>query len=426
MSKWYQQEATAVTRALGTDLVGGLDKTEAQRRLAEHGPNELRAAQPISPWHILGEQFKNILIIILLMATGLSAFLGHGVEAVVITIIVLFAVVLGFVQEFRAERAIEALRRMAAPTATVLRNGDEEKVPARELVTGDILLLHAGDKVAADARLIQAVNLQIEEAALTGESLPVEKQTAPLPGEDLAIGDRVNLAYAGTVVTYGRGRAVVVATGMKTEFGKIAQMLETVETGRTPLQLSLDKVGRMLAQVAIVIVALIVALGLLRGQPFLEMLVFGIALAVAVVPEALPAVVTISLAIGVRRMVKRNALIRRLPAVETHPGPNQKDDRQEHSYCSLSLSVNRRTVSTGQTARHTILCATDPKWLASRGSAPAPRAPMTIRSDAVSAAAFRMTFAGAPISTITSGLGPRSPRGGTSSRKRTLAICASR
>ena len=214
MSKWYQQEATAVTRALGTDPVGGLDKTEAQRRLAEHGPNELRAAQPISPWHILGEQFKNILIIILLMATGLSAFLGHGVEAVVITVIVLFAVVLGFVQEFRAERAIEALRQMAAPTATVLRNGDEEKVPARELVTGDILLLHAGDKIAADARLIEAVNLQIEEAALTGESLPVEKQTAPLPGEDLAIGDRVNLAYAGTVVTYGRGRAVVVATGM--------------------------------------------------------------------------------------------------------------------------------------------------------------------------------------------------------------------
>ena len=317
MRKWYQQEAVAVTRTLATDPVGGLDKAEAQRRLAEHGPNELRTAQPISPWHILGEQFKNILIIILLMATGLSAFLGHGVEAVVITVIVLFAVVLGFVQEFRAERAIEALRQMAAPTATVLRNGDEEKVPTRELVTGDILLLHAGDKVAADARLIEAVNLQIEEAALTGESLPVEKQTAPLPGEDLAIGDRVNLAYAGTVVTYGRGRAVVVATGMKTEFGKIAQMLETVETGRTPLQLSLDKVGRRLAQVAIIIVALIVALGLLRGQPFLEMLVFGIALAVAVVPEALPAVVTISLAIGVRRMVRRNALVRRLPAVET-------------------------------------------------------------------------------------------------------------
>ena len=317
MSNWYQQEAAAVTRALGTDPVGGLDKTEAQRRLAEHGPNELRTALPISAWHILGEQFKNILIIILLMATGLSAFLGHGVEAVVITVIVLFAVVLGFVQEFRAERAIEALREMAAPTATVLRNGDEEKVPARELVTGDILLLHAGDKIAADARLIEAVNLQIEEAALTGESLPVEKQTTPLPGEDLAIGDRVNLAYAGTVVTYGRGRAVVVATGMKTEFGKIAQMLETVETGPTPLQLSLDKVGRMLAQVAIVIVALIVALGLLRGQPFIEILIFGIALAVAVVPEALPAVVTISLAIGVQRMVKRNALVRRLPAVET-------------------------------------------------------------------------------------------------------------
>jgi Ca2+-transporting ATPase len=316
MTEVHAQAVEEVLKQLGTSH-HGLTAEEAARRLAEYGPNELQAARRVSPWQILGEQFKNVLIIILLIATVLSAFLGHGIEAIVITVIVLFAVVLGFVQEYRAERAIEALRQMAAPTATVVRNGEEEKIPARELVPGDVLLLHPGDKLAADARLTEAVNLQIEEAALTGESLPVEKQTGPLSGANLALGDRTNMSYAGTVATYGRGRAVVVATGMQTEFGKIAQMLETVETGRTPLQQNLDKVGRMLARVAVIIVVLIVALGLFRGQPFIEMLVFGIALAVAVVPEALPAVVTISLAIGVQRMVRRHALVRRLPAVET-------------------------------------------------------------------------------------------------------------
>jgi Ca2+-transporting ATPase len=295
----------------------GLTGAEAAQRLAEYGPNELQAAHRISPWRILFEQFKNVLILILLVATAISAFLGHGVEAIAITVIVLFAVLLGFVQEYRAERAIEALRQMAAPTATALRDGAEVEIPARDLVPGDIILLRAGDKVPADARLIEAVNLQIEEAALTGESVPVEKHAARLTNGELALGDRKNMAYAGTAVTYGRGRAVVVATGMNTEFGKVAQMLQTIETGKTPLQENLDKVGHALARAAFAVVAVIVALGLFRGQPFIEMLVFGIALAVAVVPEALPAVVTISLAIGVQRMVKRNALMRRLPAVET-------------------------------------------------------------------------------------------------------------
>ena len=234
-----------------------------------------------------------------------------------ITVIVLFAVLLGFVQEYRAERAIEALRDMAAPTATVLRDGEESEVPARELVPGDVILLSAGDRIPGDARLIEAVNLQIQEAALTGESLAVEKHTAPIAGDDLALGDRRNMAYAGTSASYGRGRAVVVATGMKTEFGKIARLLQTVKTGKTPLQQNLDKMGFMLARAALVIVAVIVAVGLFRGQPFIEILVFGIALAVAVVPEALPAVVTISLATGVQRLVRRHALVRHLPAVET-------------------------------------------------------------------------------------------------------------
>lgn len=295
----------------------GLNATEAAKRLLESGPNELQAAHRVSPWEILLEQFKNVLILILLGATLISLFLGHGIESVVIAIIVLFAVFLGFVQEYRAERAIEALRQMAAPTATVLRDKTEIKIPAREVVPGDVILLRTGDRVPADARLLETINLQIEEAALTGESVPVEKHTQALEKGDLPVGDRKNLVYAGTAVTYGRGKALVTATGMNTEFGKIAKMLQDVESGKTPLQQNLDKVGTVLARAALVVVAIIVALGLMRGQPFVEMLIFGIALAVAVVPEALPAVVTISLAIGVQKMVKRNALIRRLPAVET-------------------------------------------------------------------------------------------------------------
>jgi Ca2+-transporting ATPase len=294
----------------------GLTDAEAAARRERYGPNELKAAERISPWRILLEQFKNVLILILLGATVLSVALGHGIESLVIAVIVLFAVLLGFIQEYRAERAIESLKKLAAPNATVLRGGVEKKVPARDVVPGDVVLLHTGDRVPADARLLEAVNLQAEEAALTGESVAVEKHVDTLAGA-LPVGDRKNVVHAGTVLTYGRGRAVVVATGMQTEFGRIAQLLETVETGRTPLQKNLDKVGSVLARVAFVVVAVIVGLGLFRGQPFVEMLIFGIALAVAVVPEALPAVVTISLALGVQRMVKRNALIRRLPAVET-------------------------------------------------------------------------------------------------------------
>ncbi|MEK6813231.1 MAG: cation-translocating P-type ATPase [Nitrospirota bacterium] len=313
---WHSLAAEDVLREVGSSA-GGLSEQEALRRLAEYGPNELKETAGVSPLSIFFNQFKNVLLAVLLVAVALSALMGHAAEAVVIGAIVLLAVVMGFIQEYRAERAVEALRALAAPAATVLRDGEERQVPARDLVPGDLLVLHTGDKVGADARLIEAVNLQAMEAVLTGESMPVEKDASLVSEAGASLGDRRNMLYAGTALTYGRGRGVVVQTGMTTEFGKIAGMLQTVERGRTPLQKELDRVGKRLVQAGLVVVALIVGAGLLRGEPLFQMFVWGIALAVAVVPEALPAVVTVSLALGVRRMVRRNALVRRLPAVET-------------------------------------------------------------------------------------------------------------
>jgi Ca2+-transporting ATPase len=300
-----------------TSAATGLAGDEATRRLHEHGPNELQSLKRESAWHTLLAQFKNVLILILLAGTIVSGFLGHTLEAAVITVIVLFAVLLGFFQEHRASRALEALRKMAAPAARVLRDGEEVTVPARELVPGDVVILRAGDRVPADTRLIQSINLAIDEAALTGESEPAQKSTNAIDDPQLPLGDRRNMTYAGTLVTSGRGRGLVVLTGMSTEFGRIAQLVETVDVTRTPLQENLDRLGATLGKAALAVVALVVVVGLVRGLPVIDMFMFGIALAVAVVPEALPAVVTISLAIGVRRMVKRNALVRRLPVVET-------------------------------------------------------------------------------------------------------------
>ena len=219
---WPALTIDDVTKELGTAPTG-LTAIEAARRLGELGPNEIQAAARISAWWILLEQFQNVLIIILLGATAVSALMGHTIESLAIAVIVLFAVILGFIQEFRAERAIDALRKMAAPHAKVIRDGRELDIAAREVVPGDVVLLQPGDRVPADGRLVEAVNLRIEESVLTGESVPVEKQTAPLTQPDLAVGDRLNMAFGGTVATYGRGRAVIVATGMQTEFGKIAR-----------------------------------------------------------------------------------------------------------------------------------------------------------------------------------------------------------
>ena len=313
---WHTLATDAVIAALGT-APNGLTAAEAARRLAEGGPNELEAHKSISAWETFVAQFKNVLILILLSATVVSGFLGHTLEATVITIIVLFAVLLGFIQEHRAGRALEALRQMAAPTARAMRDGEEVVVAARELVPGDAIVIRTGDRVPADARLLESINLTVDESALTGESVAVEKASAALSETALPLGDRRNMIYAGTIAAYGRGRAVVAATGMATEFGQIARMVQSVEAGRTPLQENLDRLGGALGKAALVVVAIVVAVGLARGLPPIDMFMFGIALAVAVVPEALPAVVTISLAIGVRRMVRRQALVRRLPIVET-------------------------------------------------------------------------------------------------------------
>ncbi len=314
---YFTMTAAQTCQLLGADVHRGLSHEQAKNRLIQYGQNLLKAAERASPFKLLLAQFGNVLTVILLIAAGVSAVLGHTVEAVTISVIVVFSVVLGFVQEFRAEKAIDALKKMAAPGATVLRDGEEVDMPAAEIVPGDIVLLTTGDRVPADGRLLLAVNLQTDEAAMTGESVPAEKDAGAIITEKASLGDRKNMVYAGTSVSYGRGSFVVTTTGMHTEFGAIAGMLSSVETSETPLQQSLDRMGHSLARAAFCIIAVIAAIGLYRGQAFIDVLLFGIALAVAVVPEALPAVVTISLAIGVQRMVRRNALIRRLPAVET-------------------------------------------------------------------------------------------------------------
>ncbi|MCJ7654253.1 MAG: calcium-transporting P-type ATPase, PMR1-type [Dehalococcoidia bacterium] len=312
---WHNLEVSEALASLDSKR-DGLSQEEAQHRLAQFGHNELAAGERISPWKIFLEQFKNFLIIILLVAVVLSAVVGEVADAIVIFVIILFAAGLGFIQEYRAERAMEALKKMAAPMASVLRNGKEVEIPSRELVPGDIIILRTGDRIPADARLIEAVNLKADEASLTGESLPVEKTAKVLPGE-VSVGDRKNMVFTGTAAVYGRGTAIVTASGMVTEFGKIATMLQEVEKEQTPLQINLDKLGKWIAIGSLALCFVLAGIGVLRGHQILEMLIWGVSLAVAAVPEALPAVVTISLALGVQKMVRRHALIRKLPAVET-------------------------------------------------------------------------------------------------------------
>jgi Ca2+-transporting ATPase len=317
MADWYRLEIQEVLSHMESDSEPGLKRGEVHRRLAKYGPNELIERGAKSPWRILWEQMTALLVIILIIAAIASALLGDYKDTVAIVAIIVLNAALGFTQEYRAEQAMAALKKMAVPTVKVRRDGHLREVSARELVPGDIVQLEAGAFVPADGRVLESVNLRTEEAALTGESEPVDKSSAPLSGQDLPLGDRRNMVYMGTVVSYGRGLAVITETGMDTQLGHIADMIQTVQQEQTPLQRRLDQLGRGLALAALVIVGLVFVLGLLRGENWRLMLLTAISMAVAAVPEGLPAVVTIGLALGAQRMLKREALIRKLPAVET-------------------------------------------------------------------------------------------------------------
>jgi Ca2+-transporting ATPase len=303
--------------ALLETSTAGLGTAEAGRRLAAHGPNAIVEGRRRSWPALLAAQFLDVPILVLLGAAFIAGLIGDPVDTIVILAIVVLNAVIGFSQEYRAERALAALKAMAASSAVAMRDGRLTMVPAAELVPGDIVLVDAGRIVPADLRLIEAASLRTNEAALTGESLPVDKATDTLEAADLAIGERSNLLHKGTYVTRGRAVGVVIATGMGTEFGRIAALLRDVRAVQTPLQQRLGRLGRNLAALVIVICAIVFATGVLRGELWLPMLMTALSLAVAAIPEALPAVVTISLALGARRMVARHVLIRRLPAVET-------------------------------------------------------------------------------------------------------------
>lgn len=314
--KWFRISIPETFSILQTGWEG-LTEEEAKRRLAEFGPNEIATEKKSSPLVLFFKQFLNLLSVILMAAALISLFIGDVLEAVTILAIVFLAGVLGFLQEYKAERALEALKKLATPKATVIRGGKEIELPARELVPGDLVILKAGNRVPADGRVVEAVNLLVEEAVLTGESIPVEKNTQPIAAEEVPLPDRVNMVFSGTLVVNGRGKMVVTATGMKSAFGQIAGLLQEVEEKKTLLQVELDRTGKRLGTFALILCAVISLFGILRGYPVIDMFIWGVALAVAIIPEALPAVVTIGLALGLRRMVKRNALVRKLQAVET-------------------------------------------------------------------------------------------------------------
>lgn len=313
---WWRFTVEETLERLGT-CPSGLSAAEAAERLAATGPNALKEAKRRSPLAMLGAQFADFAIMVLMGAALVAGAIGDLHDAAAIAAIVLINAVIGFSQEFRAERAMEALRKMAAGTATVLRRGEPAAVPTMEIVPGDVVVLEAGNVVPADLRLTGAFRLQMDESLLTGESLPVVKTTEALTDADPPLGERMNLVFRGTVVVTGRGSGVAVATGMATELGRIAALVEETEETRTPLQKRLAAFGRRLALVILAVCALVFFLGFLRGEPFLLMMLTAVSLAVAAIPEALPAVVTIALAFGARRMVRENALIRRLPAVES-------------------------------------------------------------------------------------------------------------
>ena len=324
---WYSDKLDDVVRELNTDLAQGLSDSEAAVRLQEHGSNRLNEKKPRSFLQRFLDQMKDVMIIILLIAALISLGLSiynfiQGAEAdwiepIVIVLIVIVNGLLGVIQESKAEAALEALKNMSSPSAKVLRDGEMRSIPSTDLVPGDIVDIEAGDLVPADCRLLSSASFKCDESALTGESVPVEKDAAVEIPDIAPLGDRLNMAYSGCAGSYGRARALVVETGMHTEMGKIASMLEEEEETVTPLQNRLAHLGKTLGFLALAICAVILVVGLIDRLPVIDMIMTSVSLAVAAIPEGLPAIVTIVLAIGVQRMVAKNAIIRRLPAVET-------------------------------------------------------------------------------------------------------------
>jgi Ca2+-transporting ATPase len=317
MKNWFAKQPQEILQEFETNLENGLSEKEVALRQQKYGPNELIDRGTKSPWKIILEQLTETMVVILIVSAIIMLFLQEYKDAIVILIIVLLNSALGFSQEYRAEQAMAALKKMATPKVRVRRGGRVSEISSRELVPGDVFYLEAGNSVPADGSLIENVNMRVQEAVLTGESEAVEKDLKPIFKENPALGDQHNRVFMGTLVSYGRATAVVTNTGMETELGKIAEMIQSVGAERTPLQRRLDQLGKSLAIAAFAIVVVVFLLGVLRGEPLRIMFLTGISMAVAAVPEGLPAVVTIALAVGAQRMLKRHALIRKLPAVET-------------------------------------------------------------------------------------------------------------
>ncbi len=314
---WYAKSIDETLQELQADREKGLSKAEAAERLQKTGPNQLIQEKQISPWMLFFHQFTDFMILVLIGACIVSALLGEWMDAVAILAVVLFNGIMGFVQEFKAEKALSALKKLTAPTASILRDGEIFILPSSSIVPGDIVVLEAGAIVPADLRLIESQRLTIEEASLTGESVPVSKNAAVAYEKNISLGDQKNMAFMSTIVTSGKGLGVVVNAGMLTELGKIAHMVQSVEKEATPLQKRLERFGKSLVYACLAICIIIFVMGIMRQEKFIEMFLTAISLAVAAIPEGLPIVVTITLALGVQQMVKRHALIRRLPSVET-------------------------------------------------------------------------------------------------------------
>lgn len=315
--KWHQMGADELKSELDVEPQLGLTKDEAANRQKKSGPNELSEGKGISPITLFLNQFKDFMVLVLVGATLLSGLLGEYLDAITIIAIILLNGILGFIQEFRAERSLSALKKLSAPTSKVLRDGKVEQIPAKNLVPGDIIFLESGDRVPADIRFITTSNCDVEESALTGESVPVGKHSNAIEQEDLPLGDLKNVGFMGTMVTRGTAKGVVIRTGMDTEMGKIADLIQNTEAQETPLQHRLEQLGKILIIVSLVLTVLVVVAGILHGQPAIGMFLAGVSLAVAAIPEGLPAIVTIALALGVQRMIKRKAIVRKLPSVET-------------------------------------------------------------------------------------------------------------